>query len=109
MATKTPKPEAPEAEGTEAPATVLEAEYWAKNGRFRIGDLAQFTPFVPGFNNMGKLEDSPRKIVIARDEDEHKLFRGQLVTRDPALIADLDARILRGTPIRLHEKRQVPL
>ena len=109
MATKTPKPETPEAPEAAEPATVLEAEYWSKNGRFQLGDLCQFTPFVPGFNNMGKFADNPKKIVISHSEDEHLLFRGHLVTRDPALIADLDARILRGTPIRLHEKRQVPV
>ena len=103
---ETPTPAAKAAPKPEA-KKVTEAEYWSKNGRFQIGDLAQFSPFVPGFNNMGKLEDNSKKIVICRSEDEHLLFRGSLVTRDASLIDYLDQRIAGGCPIRLHEKRQV--
>lgn len=111
MATKAKTPDTPAEDAPEASApTVTEAEYWSKNGRFQIGDLAQFAPFVPGFNNMGKFVDSARKISIARAEDEHLLFRGRLVTRDAGLIDYLDKRIeMGGQPFRLHAKRQVSL
>lgn len=111
MATKAKTPDTPAEDAPEASApTVTEAEYWAKNGRFRIGDIAKFEPFVVGFNNMGKLVDAPNKISIGRAEDktEHLLYRGKLVTRDPDLIGFLDKRIeMGGQPIRLHAKRQV--
>lgn len=85
-------------EETPAPVPVVEAEFWSKGGKFRLGDLCQFNPFTPGINNMGKFVDIPNKLSRARDEDEYQLYRGYLRTSDPALIKDLSERCDQNSP-----------
>lgn len=103
MATKV-KEEAPEVAPVE---TKAEAEFWSKGAKYRLGDLAQFKPFTPGINNMGKFVDRPNLLSRARDEDEYLLYRGWFKTSDPDLIANLKARS--NPAFRFHAETQVPV